>query len=303
MATATASQRTDDRSAAGRAPATVPRRALGRFARRLPARLLTALLLVVVIYPLVWLFLGSLKSQADYLNGSAFSLPAHWMWGNYKAAWITGDLGIYIRNSVTAVLPALALVIVLGSAAGFALQLMRWRLSRPTMLLFLAGIMVPTQMILLPLFTIYYQAGLTGTLWPLIITYTATGLPLTVFMLATYFRAVPHEVIEAAAIDGAGIFRIFFSVAFPMVRNAILTVALVQFFFMWNDLLIALTFTNSNSLRTVQVGLLNFTGEFGSIQYGPLFAAICITVFGTLILFLALNQKVMKGLAGGAVKG
>jgi raffinose/stachyose/melibiose transport system permease protein len=303
VTTATASQRTDDRSAAGSASAKVPRRTFGRFARRLPARLLTALLLVVVIYPLVWLFLGSVKSQADYLDGSAVSLPSHWMWSNYKAAWVTGDLGIYIRNSVTAVLPALALVIVLGSAAGFALQLMRWRLSRSTMLLFLAGIMVPTQMILLPLFTIYYQAGLTGTLWPLIITYTATGLPLTVFMLATYFRAVPHEVIEAAAIDGAGIFRIFFSVAFPMVRNAILTVALVQFFFMWNDLLIALTFTNSNSLRTVQVGLLNFTGEFGSIQYGPLFAAICITVFGTLILFLALNQKVMKGLAGGAVKG
>lgn len=303
MATATTAQRADDRSAARGAPAQVSRRTLGRFTRRLPARLLTALLLVVVIYPLVWLFLGSVKSQADYLNRPTFSLPTHWMWGNYKAAWVTGDLGIYIRNSVTAVLPALALVIVLGSAAGFALQVMRWRLSRPTMLLFLAGIMVPSQMILLPLFTIYYQAGLTGTLWPLIITYTATGLPLTVFMMATYFRAVPREVIEAAAIDGAGIFRIFFSVAFPMVRNAILTVALVQFFFMWNDLLIALTFTNSNSLRTVQVGLLNFTGEFGSIQYGPLFAAICITVFSTLILFLALNQKVMKGLTGGAVKG
>jgi raffinose/stachyose/melibiose transport system permease protein len=278
-------------------------RTLRRMARRLPARLLTLVLLVVVIYPLVWLFLGSVKSQYDYLNRPTFSLPSHWMWGNYKAAWVTGELGIYIRNSVTAVLPALALVILLGGAAGFALQLMRWRLSRPTMLLFLAGIMVPSQMILLPLFTIYYQVGLTGSLWPLIITYTATGLPLTVFMMATYFRAVPHEVIEAAAIDGAGIFRIFFTVAFPMVRNAVLTVALVQFFFMWNDLLVALTFTNSNNLRTVQVGLLNFTGEFGSIQYGPLFAAICITVGGTLGLFLALNQRVMKGLTGGAVKG
>lgn len=274
-----------------------------RMLRRLPTRLLTLLLLVVVVYPLVWLFLGSVKSQYDYLNRPTFSLPSHWMWGNYKAAWVTGELGIYIRNSVTAVLPALALVIVLGAAAGFALQLMRWRLSRPTMLLFLAGIMVPSQMILLPLFTIYYQVGLTGSLWPLIITYTATGLPLTVFMMATYFRAVPREVIEAAAIDGAGIFRIFFTVAFPMVRNAVLTVALVQFFFMWNDLLVALTFTDSNNLRTVQVGLLNFTGEFGSIQYGPLFAAICITVGGTLALFLALNQRVMKGLTGGAVKG
>lgn len=274
-----------------------------RAARRLSARLLTIALLIVVVYPLAWLFLGSLRSQSDYLNRSAFSLPEHWMWSNYKAAWVTGDLGIYLRNSVVAVLPSLVLIIALGSAAGFALQVLRWRLSRPVMLVFLGGIMVPAQMILLPLFTIYYQAGLSGTLWPLIITYTATGLPLTVFMMATYFRAVPSEVIEAAAIDGAGTFRIFFSVAFPMVRNAVLTVALVQFFFLWNDLLIALTFTNSNSLRTVQVGLLNFTGEFGSIQYGPLFAAICTTVFGTLAVFLALNQQVMKGLTGGAVKG
>jgi raffinose/stachyose/melibiose transport system permease protein len=120
--------------------------------------------------------------------------------------------------------------------------------------------------------------------------------------MATYFRAVPREIIEAAAIDGAGIFRIFFSVALPMMRNAILTVALTQFFFMWNDLLVALTFTDSNNLRTVQVGLLNFTGQFGAIQYGPLFAAICITVLGTLTLFTALNRQVMKGLTGGAVK-
>ena len=280
-----------------------PNRAVGRLARRLPVPLLTLVLLIVVVYPLVWLFLGSLKSQYDYLNTPSYSLPTHWMWGNYKAAWVTGDLGLYIRNSVTAVFPALALVILLGGAAGFALQVMKWRLSRPVMLLFLAGIMVPAQMILLPLFTIYYQVGLTGSLWPLIITYTATGMPLTVFMMATYFRAVPGEVIEAAAIDGAGVFRVFFSVALPMMRNAVLTVALTQFFFMWNDLLVALTFTDSNNLRTVQVGLLNFTGQFGSIEYGPLFAAICITVFGTLILFTALNRQVMRGLTGGAVKG
>lgn len=305
MTAVTARPPVDDRRPTGRLPGARPprSRALTRFARRLPARLLTLVLLIVVVYPLVWLFIGSLKSQSDYLNHPSYSLPTHWMWGNYKAAWVTGDLGIYIRNSATAVLPALALVIGLGSAAGFALQVMKWRLSRPVMLVFLAGIMVPSQMILLPLFTIYFQIGLTGSLWPLIITYTATGLPLTVFMLATYFRAVPHEVIEAAAMDGAGIFRAFFSVALPMVRNAILTVALVQFFFMWNDLLVALTFTNSNNLRTVQVGLLNFTGEFGAIQYGPLFAAICITVFGTLILFVALNRQVMRGLTGGAVKG
>jgi raffinose/stachyose/melibiose transport system permease protein len=274
-----------------------------RFVKRLPLRVLLVALLVVEVYPLVWLFLGSVKSQGDHLNRATWTLPSHWIWGNYKTAWTTGRLSTFVRNSLIATVPSLAMVILFGVAAGFALQVMRWRFRGGVMLLFLAGIMVPSQMILLPLFTIYFQTGLSGTLWPLIITYTATGLPLTVFMMATYFRAVPFELFEAATIDGASILRSFRSIAFPVVRNAIFTVGLVQFFFIWNDLLIALTFTNTTSLRTIQVGLLNFTGEFGSTQYGPLFAAICINVFGTLIIYLFLNQKVMKGLAGGAVKG
>lgn len=279
------------------------RRRSRHFLRRQPVRLLITILLIIEIYPMIWLFLGSLKSQSDHLNRPTWSLPTHWIWGNYTTAWVTGNLGTYIRNSLIAVLPSLALVIILGTAAGFGLQVMRWRLRSSVMLVFLAGIMVPSQMILLPLFTVYYQTGLSGTLWPLIITYTGTGLPLTVFMMATYFRSVPIEPFEAATMDGASIYRTFRSIAFPMVRNAVLSVALVQFFFMWNDLLIALTFTNTSNLRTVQVGLLNFSGEFGGVQYGPLFAAICINVLGTLVLYLVLNQKVMKGLTGGAVKG
>ncbi len=101
-------------------------------------------------------------------------------------------------------------------------------------------------------------------------------------MMATYFRSVPREIFEAATLDGASIYRTFFSIGFPLVRNAVFTVALVQFFFIWNDLLIALTFTTSDDLRTIQVGLLNFTGQFGQIQYGPTFAAISINVIGTL---------------------
>ena len=140
--------------------------------------------------------------------------------------------------------------------------------------------MVPVQMILLPLFTIYFNLRLTGTLWPLIITYTAIGLPLTVFMMATYMRAIPREIFEAAAIDGASVYRMFWSLALPLMRNAIFTVGLVQFFFIWNDLLIALTFTSRADLRTIQVGLLNFTGEYGAVDYGPTFAAISVSVFG-----------------------
>ncbi|MDN4613734.1 carbohydrate ABC transporter permease [Leifsonia sp. F6_8S_P_1B] len=275
----------------------------GRFLRRLPMNIVIVLLLIIEIYPLIWILLGSFKTQDEFLNDPFWTLPSSWDLANYASAFTTGNLGRYILNSVLTVFPALFITLAIGVAAAFALEILVWKGRGTILLLFLAGIMVPGQMVLLPLFSIYFNLQLTGTLWPLIITYTASGLPLTVFMVATYFRAVPREMFEAATLDGAGVFRQFWSIGVPVVRNAIFTVGLVQFFFLWNDLLIALTFTNSEDLRTIQVGLLNFTGQYGQIQYGPLFAAICVSIFGTLLLYLFLNQRVMKGLAAGSVKG
>ncbi|KQS97409.1 ABC transporter permease [Cellulomonas sp. Leaf395] len=285
--------------------ASAPRRLVPRRrARSIGTGILTAVLLIVVVGPLVWLVLGSLKSQSEFLDNAAFALPENWLnFENYTRAITEGNLGTYARNSVLAVIPSLFLTIALGVAAGFALEVMVWKGRGTVLLMFLAGIMIPGQMILLPLFTIYFRAGLTGSLWPLIITYTAIGLPLTVFMMATYFRSVPREVFEAATLDGASILRMFFVVAVPLVRNAIFTVALVQFFFIWNDLLIALTFVNSDELRTIQVGLLSFQGQFGQVEYGPTMAAICLNVFGTLLVYLFLNQRMMTGLTAGSVKG
>lgn len=279
------------------------RRSPGRLLARLPMWVLIAALLVIEIYPMVWMFLGSFKTQSEFLNEPFWALPQSWGMDNYVEVFTTGEFGKYILNSVIVVFPSLAIILLLGVAAGFALEVMVWKGRGTVLLLFLAAIMVPTQMILLPLFTIYFRLNLTGTLWPLVLTYVATGLPLTVFMMATFFRAVPREIFEAATLDGASVLRMFRSVGIPLVRNALFTVGLVQFFFLWNDLLVALTFTNSSDLRTIQVGLLNFTGEYGAVQYGPTFAAIAVNVFGTLLIYLFLNQQVMKGLTAGSVKG
>ncbi|MDX3525738.1 carbohydrate ABC transporter permease [Streptomyces sp. ID05-39B] len=271
--------------------------------RRLTRHLLVALLVVVEVTPLLWLLLSSFKTQSEFVNDPAWSLPGKWDFQNYADAWTSGNVGLYISNSLLATVPSLALIIVLGTAAGFALEVMIWRGRHQVLLVFLLGIMVPSQMILLPLFRVYFQSGLSGTMWPLIITYTAVGLPLTVFMMATYFRAVPREIFEAATLDGANMLTAFWRIGFPVVRNAVFTVALVQFFFIWNDLLVSLTFTTDDSLRTVQVGLLNFTGQYGETAYGPLFAAISINVVGALMLYLLINQRIIKGLTAGAVKG
>ena len=273
-----------------------------RKVRRIPLYVLVTVLLVVMVYPLLWILLGSFKTQDEFLNNPTWALPHDFLnVANYTQAW--SSIALYLRNSVVAVFPALALVILLGTAAGYALEVMVFRGRSSILLVFLAGIMIPGQMILLPLFTVYFKLHLTSTLWPLILTYTATGLPLTVFMMATYFRSVPREVFEASTLDGASAVRSFWSIGLPMMRSAVFTIALVQFFFLWNDLLIALTFTTQDSLRTVQVGLLNFTGQYGAVDYGPTFAAICINMLLVLVLYVFLNQRVMRGLSAGAVKG
>ncbi len=262
-----------------------------------------ALLMLIEIYPLVWLLFGSFKQQDEFLSEPFWALPRSWSFDNYESAFVEGNLGTYLRNSVLVVFPSLFLILAFGAAAAYALEVLVWKGRGAVLLIFLVGIMMPIQMILLPLFTIYFNLDLTGSLWPLVITYTGIGMPLTVFMMATYLRAVPRDLFDAAAIDGAGVYRAFWKIALPLMRNAMLTVGLVQFFFLWNDLLIALTFTNSADLRTIQVGLLNFTGQYGAVRYGPIFAGISVNVVGTLAIYLFLNQKVMRGLTAGSVKG
>lgn len=271
--------------------------------RKVPTWLTIAALIVVTAYPLFWMFINSLKSNSDFLNNPSYTLPETWRWDNYAAAWETGNLGATISNSLIVTVPSLVFIVLLGTAAGYALEIMVFKGRASVLLLFLAGIMIPGQMIILPLFNAFSKMGISGSYLPMILIYIAGGLPLTVFMTATYFRAIPREVFEAATIDGASMLRSFFLIGLPMMKNAIFTVAIVQFFLIWNDLLIALVFGGKKSLNTIQVGLLNFSGEYGAINYGPLFAAICVTVFGILIMYLFLNQRIMKGLAAGAVKG
>jgi raffinose/stachyose/melibiose transport system permease protein len=276
--------------------------ALRKLLARTPVWALIGLLLVVVLYPLLWMLLSSFKTNAEFSLEPFWSLPSALHWQNYVDAWTSG-MSTYFLNSVLAVFPSLALILLFSVAAGFALEVMLWRGRNSILLIFLAGIMVPLQMVLLPLFTIYFQAGLIDTRWALILTYTAFGLPLSVFLMAGFFKAVPRAVIEAAVLDGANIYQIFYRVALPMVANGLVTIALVQFFFLWNDLLFSLTFISSDSNRTIQTGLLNFTGEHGSVDWGPTFAAISLAVIPTLLLYVVLNQKVIKGLTAGSVKG
>ncbi|MGC5224721.1 carbohydrate ABC transporter permease [Micromonospora sp. DT81.3] len=278
-------------------------RRISRVLRRIPVWIVVGLLLVVVLYPQLWMILGSFKTQTEFFDNPTWALPETFNLDNYVAALTRGNVALNYRNSLLVTIPSVFFIILLGVAASYVLEVMIWKGRRTVLLFILAGIMVPGQMILVPLFTVYFRAGITDTLWPLILTYTAMGLPLTTFLMAAYFRSVPREIFEAATVDGASPLRSFFVIGLPLMKNAMLTVGLVQFFSVFNDLLIALTFTTRPELATIQVGLLSLSDQYGSTQYGPLFAAISINIVVLLVVFVFLNKKIMAGLAAGSLKG
>ncbi|MBC7217636.1 MAG: carbohydrate ABC transporter permease [Candidatus Caldatribacterium sp.] len=265
--------------------------------------LLTILLVLLETYPLAWLLLSSVKAPHEFTTRPIYALPTE-IWGeNYRRAWTEGKVGTYFYNSIIATFPSLFFVLLLGTMAAFGIEILRWHLKNTILLVFLAGIMIPVQMLLLPLFVLYHRMNLLDTRLALILTYVAYGLPLTVFFMSSYFQALPREILEAAILDGATIPQIFSRIALPIAANAIFTLAMVQFFFIWNDLIFSLTFISKTELRTIQTGLLNFAGRFGQIEWGPTFAAISLAVIPTFLVYLFLSRLIMEGLTAGALKG
>ncbi|GIV94227.1 MAG: hypothetical protein KatS3mg056_2936 [Chloroflexus sp.] len=170
---------------------------------------LVAILVLIELYPLTWLLLSSFKAPAEFSLNPIYALPEGFYWQNYIRAWTEGRMGVYFQNSLMVTVPSLFLILCLGSMAAFGIEILKWRFNNVVLIIFLLGIMIPVQMILLPLFAIYNQLQLLNTFTGLILVYTAFGLPLTIFLLVSFAKSLPHEVLEAALIDGANIYQIF----------------------------------------------------------------------------------------------
>jgi raffinose/stachyose/melibiose transport system permease protein len=262
-----------------------------------------AIVLAVEIYPIFWLLTSSVKSSQEFLTHPSYSLPQGFHWENYVAAWTTGKMGTFFLNSLFVTLGSLVLIVFLSVTVSFALTKMQWKLKTLVLNLFLAGIMVPVTIVLIPLFTIYKSMSLLNTHWSLILTYTGFGLSLSVYLLTAYFQSVPDELLEASVIDGCTIYQTLGRIVLPLAANAIVTVIVIQFFFRWNDMLFSMTFISKTALKTVQTGLMFFSDEWGNTDWGAVFAAISIAVMPTLLLYVGMNKLVMTGMTAGAVKG
>lgn len=258
--------------------------------------------LLVEIYPVFWIVLSSFKTADEFILSPIYTLPQGVHVQNYVDA-VNAGMGRYLLNSVIATVPAVAIIVAVSSLAAFAIEILNFRYARQVLVLFVFGLMIPAQMILLPLFSSYYKIGLVDSLVGLIAIYVGMGLPLSIFLLCSHLRSFPKELIGAAVVDGASVRALYWKIVLPMMLNSLTTVALVQFFFLWNELLLSLTFIHSASKKTIQTGLLVFVGEYGEVSWGPTFASITIAILPTLLVYFFLNKRVIEGMSNGAVKG
>ncbi|MCM3394354.1 MULTISPECIES: carbohydrate ABC transporter permease [Cytobacillus] len=260
------------------------------------------LVAVFQIFPIIWLFLFSLKSSQEVFNMSPFSLPENPKWENYAKVWTEGNISLYFINSVTYTLAAVILTVVLASMVTFAITRMHWKGNRLVLGLFMVGLMIPVHSTLIPLFSTFTNTNLIDNPISIILTYTAFNLPITIMILLGFYEALPREVEEAAVMDGASIHHIFFKITLPMTMPVMATAAIINMIYNWNEFVFVNTFISSDSFKTLTVGIQNFIGQY-TTDWGAIGATLVISILPILIAFLILSNRIVEGIASGSVKG
>ena len=264
--------------------------------------------LLWVVYPMAWVAYSSFKDD-EAIFREAFALPPFddLRTDNYARAWNEAKFGDYFLNSVIVTLSSVTLIVLLGAMAAYALARFYHPLGKGVFWLFLAGLMIPVQLSIVPLFFELKALGLLNSRLGLILVYTANGLPFEIFILAGFFKSLPRSLYEAAVVDGCSEASAFWRVMLPLARPGLVTVAIFQFIGVWKEYFFAFMFTSGDagaSVRTLPLGLANLsiTSQYRS-DYGMLFAGLVIVTIPILIIFIALQKQLVKGVTAGALKG
>jgi raffinose/stachyose/melibiose transport system permease protein len=263
---------------------------------------LVAIMVVVQLYPIVWVAAASLKTPQELAAGAPFALPAGFYIGNYIGAFQQSNLLRYLLNSTIVAVLTIAITIAVGAPAAFAIEKLQFKGAKLVLGYFLLGIMIPIFVALLPMFQMFNATGLRNSYWALVLPQVAFGLPLCIYLYTGFMRYIPASLLEAATIDGAGHFRIFATIVFPLCANATVTIVTLSFLTVWNEFVFANTFLTSSAMKTLPVGLNDFVGAYGKTDFGLTYAAIMVSILPTLVLYFFLNKRVISGISAGAAK-
>jgi len=257
---------------------------------------------ILTLFPLIWLFYSSFKPQLEIIR-NALALPRDWIFSNYIRAIEVGKLNIYAINSIIYTVVSTGLVIIFSMMASFAFAKIKNRATPFLYNTFLIGLLITIQAILIPLFISMTRIGLRDTRTGIILIYVAVSLPMAIFLGTEYVKAIPDSLIESAQIDGASYFRIFFNIIMPMCKPVMTIIFIFTAIGCWNEFMLALVFTSSDSSRSLPVGIYSFSGPLAT-EYGMQFAALVIGMAPMIILYAIIHKQITRGFAaGGAIKG
>jgi raffinose/stachyose/melibiose transport system permease protein len=255
---------------------------------------------LVIIYPILWLGLSGLKSNADFFLNT-WKLPEEWLWSNYQAAWEAG-IGQFFLNSVFITVVSVVTVLLLGSMAAFGLSRFQFKGQNILLVIILSGLMLAPQVSLIPLYKLLQAIGLYNTYWALILPYVAFQLPFSIFLMRSYFLSIPKELEESAIIDGCNSWKVYRHIIVPMGKPIIASCALLSGMNVWNEFMFALVFVEDSALRTIPVGLMNLRSQLNT-NFGIQLAGLAISALPMIIAYIVFQKQFVRGLSAGSVKG
>ena len=255
---------------------------------------------VAVLYPIFMMVMSGFKTNAE-IFGRPFSLPGSLNLKNYAVIWNTTDVPRYLLNSTIVTVISVTVLLATGTMAAYAIARYRFRGSIMVSLFFLAGLMLPLRLAIIPLFVQLKAMGLVDNLLGLIFIYTAMSLPSTVFILTGFLRALPSELEDSARVDGASELRIMLQIMVPLITPALVIAGIYNAVPIWNDFFFPLIFIQTPENRTLAQGLTTFFGEY-SVNYGVLYAGLTLAALPIVVVFIIQSRRFIAGMTAGAIK-
>lgn len=260
-----------------------------------------AIFALLILIPSLIVVFGSFKSDAEVYN-KPLALPSSLSFSNYATLIENGNILNNVKNSVIVTLSSVTLTLILASMASFAIARLMNITGRVLFVLFSLGLAVPSQVNIIPIYLLFEQLHLTNSLIGLIAVNTVVTLPISVFILTSFFRELSTEMYEVASIDGAGHMRVFRSIALPLSRPALGATAIFLFVICWNDLLFPLILITQQDKKTLPLALLDYRGEYDT-RFSMIFAVVMVASIPMIVMYLFMQRSFVAGLTAGAVKG
>ncbi|WP_066056490.1 carbohydrate ABC transporter permease [Robertmurraya korlensis] len=255
---------------------------------------------IVISYPLFWMVINSFKTTEEIFSNS-WALPTTWLVSNYVHAWNTG-ISEYFLNSTIVTLSTCLLTVFLSALGAYGLTRFQFAGKKLLLILCMGGMMLSPQVSLVPLYKLIQALGIHDTYLALILPYVAYRIPITVLLIRAAFLEIPKELEESAFLDGCSTWKVFTKIFLPMNLPILFTGVIITAYFTWNEFMFALIFIDSDSLKTIPAGLMQFRDALQT-NWGVLLAGLMISAIPIITLFLFLQKYFVRGLASGSLKG